>query len=69
MTNCETCRWFDGSPDLLGHCHKNPPRIFGNPDGEYMSDFPVVDPEDWCGQWKERIDVPSKNAPSRDQID
>jgi hypothetical protein len=46
MTNCETCRWFDGSPDLLGHCHKNPPLIFGKPDEEYVSDFPEVDPED-----------------------
>ena len=52
-----------------GHCHKNPPFIFGKPDEEYVSDFPEVDPEDWCGQWEERINVPSENAPRRDQID
>ena len=69
MTNCETCRWFENLSEALGHCHKNPPIIFGSPDGEFMSDFPEVDPEDWCGRWEERIEVSSENTSHRDQID
>ena len=66
---CESCRWYELIEDVsTGHCHKNPPMTFGSPDGEFMTDFPEVDSEDWCGQWEERIDVPSDNAPRRDQI-
>ncbi len=54
--NCESCRWYEPPLTSLGHCHKNPPMVFGNPDGEYMSDFPEVDPEDWCGAWQPVID-------------
>lgn len=60
--NCDSCRWYNGVPPL-GRCRKNPPTVFGMPDGEYMSDFPEVDPDDWCGQWEKVIDdvTPSNN--------
>ncbi len=54
--NCESCRWYEPSPVCMGHCRKNQPVIVVRPDGEYISDFPEVGPEDWCGQWQEVID-------------
>ena len=57
MMNCESCRWYDDClGTALGRCRKNPPTLFGMPNGEYMSDYPEVGPEDWCGQWQEVID-------------
>ena len=68
--NCETCRWFDADPkphEQIGLCRKCPPQMLPTP--EAPSVWPEVTSEDWCGQWEEKIDVPSENAPRRDQID
>lgn len=60
IMNCATCNWFDPPLALeIGHCRKNPPATFRTGEDEYVSVFPEVHPEDWCGQWEGKADEKS----------
>jgi hypothetical protein len=37
----------------LGECHLNPPKVVN---GMKRAHFPLVAPDDWCGQFTRRID-------------
>jgi len=37
----------------LGECHFNPPKVS---EGLKRARFPLVAPDDWCGQFSRRID-------------
>jgi len=50
---CRDCKWFDGS-----NCHRYPPKMVPWPEHEEhqfqyvpISTFPLVGPNDWCGEW------------------
>lgn len=51
---CESCFYFNpyNSSITGGECRLNPPQIFWiDPVFEYR--WPVVNDEEWCGQWKQ----------------
>lgn len=49
--SCATCAYFKD-----GACRLNPPAVLlaplGNGAAEVRSQFPAVDDDDWCGEWK-----------------
>lgn len=59
--SCPTCRWFEDlhvkeAPILpLGRCRARPPVPVADPeDGGSMTCWPIVDGEDYCGEWTRR---------------
>jgi len=51
LPRCEYCVFFTiQKNDDLGECHKNPPIPYVECD-EVGYSFPVVPPEEWCGQF------------------
>lgn len=64
---CKECKFRDG-----GLCHLNPPQAATWPDIDYSDAnvweivfrFPVVEDDDWCGQFKPNEDLtPNQNHP------
>lgn len=62
--SCETCRYSElavleeapkGGPGPALLCRRNPPTPAALPSDEtgFWSEWPVVEPSDWCGEWKE----------------
>lgn len=57
--NCRSCKFSDRDGQNL-HCHRNPPSaqvliLNGRP--QPVSTWPVVLPDQWCGQFTLRITV------------
>jgi hypothetical protein len=50
---CLSCRFgqFDGLRADAGFCRRYPPTPFGGEE-ELQVSFPVVSPEEWCGEYK-----------------
>lgn len=55
---CKNCIWYDTEheslkdiPDNLGYCRKHKPIIYGK-DGKYYGDWPLVDKNDLCGEFR-----------------
>jgi hypothetical protein len=52
---CENCRFWKQDPtkelEKIGWCRYWPPEIF-EISGAFTSRFPLVKPEDWCGQYQ-----------------
>lgn len=66
MRVCDTCRHFgpqldDASGEECGAdgaCRRRPPELLPAPDLDgYMTLFPPVNREDWCGKWKRKDEV------------
>lgn len=58
---CETCKyWVHSDCDLIyGECHRLPPlreQTLRATEGGvlHVGTWPSTDPNDWCGEWKER---------------
>jgi hypothetical protein len=61
---CENCKFFHitQAVDKAGWCLRNPPQVvvvhtkdrddYWNYD--YRSCWPEVDPNEWCGEWREK---------------
>lgn len=48
--NCGNCHY-----QIEKHCQRFPPQIFSEGlDNDSFSDYPGVDLEAWCGEWKEK---------------
>ena len=53
--SCGTCYW--GGPvneDGLIECHFTPPEVWVLNDDTRIQTRPLVSPDDWCGQYRER---------------
>lgn len=48
-STCESCKYYDEMTDKTGYCHANPPYIVVK---DRKGEWPVVEPKDWCGQYK-----------------
>jgi hypothetical protein len=52
---CEHCRYFKPG-DSHNECRANPPAMVTDlSDGGHMSLFPMVEPSDWCGFWRPKL--------------
>lgn len=48
---CSNCKFYSG--DRHGICRRYPPKIIGFDSMDNQnSEFPVVDQDDWCGEWE-----------------
>jgi len=36
-----------------GNCHRNSPRVMGSKNEDQLAKWPIVDFDDWCGEWKD----------------
>ena len=53
---CSHCIYWvadnTANPPTMGHCHRNPPGIYINPQsGTVVQKFPSTDHHQWCGEW------------------
>lgn len=53
---CETCRWWDRIDNECGLCRVNPPALIQD---DVDGHWPIVEPDDWCGEHEERIELPT----------
>lgn len=51
MDKCRTCEYNERA-----ECHRYPPVVIAKPDIPTMFVFPMVDPNDWCGEHKKAYD-------------
>lgn len=53
VDGCAGCRFFhlDAPADEAGFCRRYPP-VFVVADGDAEVSYPVVEPTDWCGEFK-----------------
>lgn len=57
--NCINCKFWDGHEGDHGpqNCLRFPPQVFAS--GEHHNcTWPDTDPDDWCGEWQTRDEVP-----------
>lgn len=47
---CQTCRWWNRLDDENGECRRYPPQVVQDGDA-----FPVMESEDWCGEWTDSL--------------
>jgi len=57
---CENCHWAEKSNPAhpVFECHKGPPTaaiLATNKGPQTLSAFPLVQPTQWCGEWKPKI--------------
>ena len=54
---CKNCRYFnDASPSIeFGNCQRYPPVLENGLQLRY--DFPIVQTEMWCGEWKPKLTI------------
>jgi hypothetical protein len=50
---CDQCKFYHKEFDTIGECHRHPPVVFVV-DEDFMSTWPDVRPDHWCGEFKER---------------
>lgn len=50
---CNQCAyWMAEASGHVGHCHRNPPTLYVNPESNAVQQrFPVTDHHQWCGEW------------------
>jgi len=53
---CSHCVYWNpdttASPPTVGHCHRNPPGLYINPQTNVLvQKFPATDHHQWCGEW------------------
>lgn len=60
---CKNCRWFDQEHESLvkvsenyGYCRKHKPVIY-RLENQYYGGWPLVDMEDFCGEFREDREV------------
>lgn len=55
MNTCKTCRFYEEMcKDEVGDCHRYPPTILSISEYDDTStSFPMVDVNNWCGEWQE----------------
>lgn len=46
--SCATCRFFDG----VTLCRRSPPVLVPGINGGHSSEWPLVTPIDWCGEFQ-----------------
>ena len=52
MPMCKNCSFFLIEPkDTLGFCRRYPPTIINLGDDSFDSIFPIVDSDEWCGEF------------------
>jgi hypothetical protein len=51
--SCATCRFWEKGGGR-GFCHRHAPRdaVYDSLGMKNTVDWPMTDPEDWCGEWK-----------------
>lgn len=55
MPACVSCAFFFAEPkDDLGFCRRYPPTIVSLDDG-FDSIFPIVEKQDWCGDFVRKV--------------
>ena len=53
--SCGSCRFFIAhSNDVNGQCRRRSPMIVNGP---YAYEWPVVDPEEWCGEYEPKKEI------------
>lgn len=56
---CFDCKFFDKINNKVGLCKRYPPTVWGNPPSRddpnfsMQVNFPMVDADEWCGEFKE----------------
>lgn len=56
---CKSCMWYDNRHRSLvpgerwGYCRKHKPVVYMGEDQSYHGGFPLVDAEDFCGEYRE----------------
>jgi hypothetical protein len=57
---CINCRWFDNQHKSLltvsknlGYCRKHKPVIYQTEDNRYFGGWPLVDDDDFCGEFRQ----------------
>ena len=48
---CALCQYFDRNNQTWGHCKRYPPVFVGEFDGEVVFDYPLLQANDWCGEY------------------
>ena len=56
---CKNCKFYLSSWTSKGKCRRFPPQVVNDgggllSSGEVESKFPVVNPADWCGEFKQK---------------
>jgi hypothetical protein len=57
MTRCDECKFYVRIDRNGGRCRRYPPTIY---DGTHINSVgyqPLVDADDWCGEWKDKSDA------------
>ena len=63
---CNSCKygefathneWGDKITAKFGICRRYPPQTFSKATGYAEFNFPRVDKNDWCGEWKEEAEM------------
>jgi hypothetical protein len=49
--------WGDKIIAKFGRCRRYPPQTFSKATGYAEFNFPRVDKNDWCGEWKEGAEM------------
>jgi hypothetical protein len=52
--SCRICRFF-----AYGECRRFPPQVVRQQDGMIGSDFPMIHPDGWCGEFQKK-ETPSE---------
>lgn len=55
MPKCSTCSFMQAEPGAdAGYCRRFPPVVVAADGGEYSA-FPVIEHNDWCGEYRRRL--------------
>ena len=69
MKTCSVCEYFDPTGDGLGRCTRYPPHPFPTGPGQVTSFWPILKPEQSCGEWKQRLyiarELPQEMHPTK----
>lgn len=60
---CKDCFFFEDRGDKDGFCHRYPPQVtssFDTHNCRYRFEFPIVNEETWCGEFKEKDKTSTK---------
>lgn len=55
---CINCLWWDNEHKTIkdkqfGYCRKHKPVVYAGADSKYHGGFPLLDKEDFCGEYRE----------------
>jgi len=55
-TFCRNCKFYRSREHFTNECHRHPPLIYLDVEGEVDSTWPTVGDDDWCGDGEEDLD-------------